>query len=204
MDFWNFARDWRKLTRELPDRNFNWKEFPSLVMEELDSIRPLRSVGKELRAVKVYASTKPPEYMFQDGIDRASIDDEELRRKWLTDDLDQITSYTVDISSQTDRTIRCDKCSHSNIDYTEQGIDTKIAIDLVALASRNLYDIAVLVTDDTDLIPSIQCVQNALDKQVVHLGFEQVTQSGKRTKNLVRNEAWSHLFIDSMLGSLEA
>jgi hypothetical protein len=195
IDFWNFSRNWQHLTGSLPEDNLDWAALPIAILEHLDAIPHMRNIRKELRSVKVFASVKPIEYFQKDGISKNEIEDERRLQKWLQDDLDQLTSYTVDITANSNRSIRCDVCESETDLFFEQGVDTKIAIDLVSLASRDLYDIAVLVTDDHDLVPSTQCVQDALDKQIVHLGF-------KDQKTDVRLEAWGHLFIDDMLSSI--
>ena len=201
VDFWNLSVGWRDITKALPEKNLDWAKLPSVILEHLDDILPLRSIDKELRSIKVYASAKPADFMISPNTTQLEIDEEERRLRWLTNYVDQLTGYTVDVSSQSRRSVPCHVCSRDTGHYVEQGVDTKMAIDLVALASRDLYDIAVLVTDDQDLIPSIQCVQDALDKQVVHLGFEK-DNKGRKISNSVRNEAWGHLFLDNMLSSI--
>lgn len=196
VDFWNFSKSWKDLTKVLPEKNLDWAALPAAIIEQLDEIAPLRRTRKEFRGIKVYASTKPPEFLFDNNISQSEFMDEERRNSWLRNTLDQLTSYTVDISTQARREVACGFCNKDTGHYVEQGVDTKMAIDLVSLASRDLYDIAVLITDDTDLIPSIQCVQDALDKQVIHLGFD------TKTRNDVKNEAWGHLFIDNMLSDI--
>jgi uncharacterized LabA/DUF88 family protein len=196
MDFWNFSKNWRDLTKVLPEKNLDWSIFPAIIVEHLDQIAPLKRSSKELRAVKVYASSKPSDFCLDDDVTRGDVMDEHRRNIWLREYLDQLTSYTVDISTQLRRTVSCSVCNKDTGHYVEQGVDTKMAIDLVALASRDLYDIAVLITDDTDLIPSIQCVQDALDKQIIHVGFD------NKKRNDVKNEAWGHLFIDDMLSDI--
>ena len=42
----------------------------------------------------------------------------------------------------------------------EKGIDTALAIDFVTLAVDGLYDIGVIVSTDTDLIPALEFVQS--------------------------------------------
>ena len=43
--------------------------------------------------------------------------------------------------------------------YKEKGTDVKIAVDLIVGAVDNLYDTAILVSSDTDLIPAIRYVK---------------------------------------------
>ncbi len=52
----------------------------------------------------------------------------------------------------------------------EKGVDVKIAVDLVACAFEDKYDIAVLVSSDTDLIPAVKHVIG-MKKTVEYVGF---------------------------------
>jgi uncharacterized LabA/DUF88 family protein len=195
IDFWNFAHNWRDLTGQFPEHNLDWGELPQAILDGLNNIPLLRHVHKELRAVKVYASVRPNEHLIDGSVSPHDVQVERSRRDWLQNNLDQLISYTVDITTQSSRSVHCDACGCDSSQLIEQGVDTKIAIDLVSLASRDLYDIAVLVTDDQDLVPGTQCVQEALDKQVVHLGFRDKSSP-------VKLETWGHLFVDDMLSAI--
>jgi uncharacterized LabA/DUF88 family protein len=54
--------------------------------------------------------------------------------------------------------------------YHEKGVDVKIAVDVLTGAYEYLYDSAILLSSDTDLIPVIQKVR-ALGKAVEYIGF---------------------------------
>ncbi len=54
--------------------------------------------------------------------------------------------------------------------YHEKGVDVKIATDLLVGAYENLYDDAIVISSDTDLIPAIQKVKE-LGKNVEYVGF---------------------------------
>jgi uncharacterized LabA/DUF88 family protein len=58
----------------------------------------------------------------------------------------------------------------SNGVFHEKGVDVKMAIDMIIGAYENYYDVAVLVSSDTDLIPAIKQVHK-LGKIVEHVGF---------------------------------
>jgi uncharacterized LabA/DUF88 family protein len=53
---------------------------------------------------------------------------------------------------------------NNNGSYHEKGVDVKIAVDLLVGAYENIYDTAILISSDTDLIPVI--------KKIKHLGKE--------------------------------
>jgi uncharacterized LabA/DUF88 family protein len=54
--------------------------------------------------------------------------------------------------------------------FQEKGVDVHIAVDLLTGAYEDVYDTAVLVSSDTDLIPAIQAVRRR-KRQVEYLGF---------------------------------
>lgn len=53
----------------------------------------------------------------------------------------------------------------------EKGVDVKMAVDLVIGAADNLYDTAVVISSDTDLIPAIKYVMSGKKKLVEYVGF---------------------------------
>lgn len=59
----------------------------------------------------------------------------------------------------------------------EKGTDVKIATDLIVGAVDNLYDTAILVSSDTDLIPAIQYVRYK-KKKVEYVGFSHAPSFG--------------------------
>ena len=54
--------------------------------------------------------------------------------------------------------------------YHEKGVDVKIAVDLLVGAYEDIYDTAIVLSSDTDLIPAIQKV-NHLGKKIEYIGF---------------------------------
>lgn len=71
--------------------------------------------------------------------------------------------------------------------YHEKGVDVKMAVDLLVGAYENIYDVAILVSSDTDLIPAIQKVKQ-LGKEVEYIGF-----SHKPSYGLIKNATESRL-----------
>ncbi len=59
----------------------------------------------------------------------------------------------------------------------EKGTDVKIAIDLVVGASDDLYDVAIVISSDTDLIPAIKYIKHK-NKQVEYIGFSHAPSLG--------------------------
>lgn len=54
--------------------------------------------------------------------------------------------------------------------YHEKGVDVQLAIDLVIGAYDNVYDTAIIISSDTDLIPAMKKVK-LLGKRIEYIGF---------------------------------
>src|SRR3989344_6219180 len=61
--------------------------------------------------------------------------------------------------------------------YKEKGTDVKIAIDMIIGAVDDIYDTAILVSSDTDLIPAIQYTKYK-KKKVEYVGFAHAPSLG--------------------------
>lgn len=58
------------------------------------------------------------------------------------------------------REVHCNACGDRHQRYQEKGVDMRIGVDMLALASKNLYDVAVLVTGDGDLVEAVRAVKD--------------------------------------------
>ncbi len=69
--------------------------------------------------------------------------------------------------------------------YHEKGVDVLMAIDLLVGAYENLYDTAILVSSDTDLIPVLTKVRS-MKKKVEYIGFSHKPSYGLITHSDIR------------------
>lgn len=53
----------------------------------------------------------------------------------------------------------------------EKMLDTHMAVDLIGDATFDVYDVAVIVSEDSDFVPAVEFVQEMRYKHVVHVGF---------------------------------
>jgi uncharacterized LabA/DUF88 family protein len=77
--------------------------------------------------------------------------------------------------------------------FFEKGVDVRLAVDIVTMAFEKKYDIAFVVSSDTDLIPAIQKAQ-AYKREIVHVGFEHqpslaLIRYASRSRMIIRREA---------------
>jgi len=73
---------------------------------------------------------------------------------------------------------------HRDKSYHEKGVDVRLAVEMIRLARQNKYDIAYLLSSDTDLVPAVEEVLS-LNKKVKYVGATENQSFGlsKITKN---------------------
>jgi uncharacterized LabA/DUF88 family protein len=102
-------------------------------------------------------------------------------RKWVTTWLNRQPGITVEARERKPRSIaRCPACHKAIADCphcgkriqstVEKGVDTLIATDMIRLAWENAYDLAVLATSDSDLVPAVEFL-NLRGRKVIQAGF---------------------------------
>jgi len=158
-----------------------WERLPKIIMDRLMQRGFIHKGDADLRGITVYASTHPePD------------EHERKRERWLRLVLDQMPGYTVKTAVRQRQP--CDHGVHLE-HFVEKGVDTMLVCDMLSLAMRDFYDLGVVISNDSDLIPSIQTVQDVLDRQIVHVGFGNSGQA-------IRSAAWGHVLVDGMKGEL--
>jgi uncharacterized LabA/DUF88 family protein len=65
----------------------------------------------------------------------------------------------------------CKSCGDKVVCLVEKGCDVSIAVDMMDMAYKNLYDTSVLVSSDGDLVRACQCVKD-LGKHVENAYFQ--------------------------------
>jgi uncharacterized LabA/DUF88 family protein len=113
---------------------------------------------------------------------RAENDDYKLE---LTREIGSVAGCTmVPIYRRTPREDQLSSCQYTSGGIPiapEKMLDTHVATDLIGDAMFDAYDIALLVSEDSDFVPAVQFVHEIRGKQVVHVGF------GGRTNELRGN-----------------
>lgn len=180
VDHSNVECSWER-ARTTRGSKLNWARLPTLLMDQITHMESLAGSQIDFRGISVYASTHP-----------SPNDSQKKKSHWLQYVLDQMEGYTVKVSVRQAVEETCDQ-GHKSTHYVEKGVDTKISCDMLSLAMRDLYDIGIIISDDADLIPSIECVQDVLDKKIIHAGFKDPTNRTSGAK--IRSAAWAHVFL---------
>ncbi len=177
-DYFSFA--WKGLS----DCRSNWAKLPKVISERLVLSEFIDAHAPVVKGVFVYASIHPDPGAAQERFN-----------DWLRFNLSQQPGYTVRLS---ERRPVVQSCAHGHKieHYISKGLDTRITCDLISFATRNTYDLGVLVSGDSDLIPAVDFVQESLDKKIVHIG-------GAKGSQALRCSAWGHILLDDLVPELE-
>ncbi|MDE2180149.1 MAG: NYN domain-containing protein [candidate division NC10 bacterium] len=176
IDYWNFQltlNEREASERGLDDYRFkiDWKGVgPWLVKKACDAIG-VDDRTHSFDGVIIYASHNP---LTAEG---------RGFRKWATTWLDRQPGVSVVCLERKPKALpKCPKC-YREIEYcpnqecrspligtVEKGVDTYIATDMIRLAWENAYDLAVLATSDSDLVPAVKFL-DLKARKVVQAGF---------------------------------
>jgi len=94
------------------------------------------------------------------------------------------------------RTIsECPFCGQGITRTVEKGIDAALLTDMVKAAFDDTFDVAVLITEDSDFVPAVKFIQERWTKRIYHAYFR-----GKSDE--LRNACWKHIFFDDFMAEL--
>ena len=166
--------------------SIKWESLPEIILEQLEEMAYIGETPKEIRAVDIYASV--------DKRNDAAKHEFEL---WLDEDLDPLPGFQVHtFSTKKENKKICKQCDRP-LDRSElvKGLNTKVACDLLSHAVNDSYDIAVLIMDDPEIVPSVLGVQEIFDKQIIHVG-------SRGEGDALRSAAWGNFYLDRLVSQL--
>lgn len=125
-------------------------------------VATIREKHPNLRLVRTYVYTCPPDQ-------KANFQQYGAHQKWLSALRGKISNIEV----------RLGRLKRVAGGFTEKGIDVHVAVDMLTRAFQNHYDIAALVSGDSDYVPVVKTLREAIpgDREIVN-AF--VTGSGSR------------------------
>ena len=63
--------------------------------------------------------------------------------------------------------------------YHEKGVDVQIAVEMIRYARLDKYDVAYLISSDTDLVPAVEEVKD-FGKEVTYVGVKRQPKDGEK------------------------
>ncbi|MEW6674185.1 MAG: NYN domain-containing protein [Thermodesulfobacteriota bacterium] len=191
VDFWNLQLSWNEYHLRLGSSDIIRIPWDVTLPQVL-----LSRIGKdsEYAGTHVYASINP-----------TSPKDRRLRS--FLQQMDLFKGYNVTVKERTpakpikctDENCRreithCPYCRKELIRTVEKGVDTSIAIELFHYALDNVYDKAVLISNDQDFVPAIEYIQRR-GNQIFHASF-------KNQGFEVKKACWSHIDFEDIMPEL--
>ncbi len=189
VDFWNFQIHWNTYHRRSGRTGvvrIPWKDvLPSVICDAIDS----RAV---YAGTNVYASVDPK-------------NKEDSKLRGFLNAMDAFPGYKVTIKQRKQAArVRCPKCE-SHVDHcpscnarlirsVEKGVDTSLVTDLLTMGIGGIYDRAVLVSADSDMVSAVEFLQQK-GCNVTHFFF-------RPYGNELRNACWNNFGFEDYMQQL--
>ena len=180
IDYWNFQVHWNQRTGKA---KCDWTKLgPELLAQVNSMLSPLGLGPARLEGVRLYASNLQGEP--GDGKMLA----------WMNQFLKRIPGWSVFIRERhlRDKPIHCRACGHTMErcesckgvlqQAVEKGVDAAIVSDMLILAWEGVYDMAIILSQDSDFIPAVAAVQNK--------GLKVVNAGWSTGGNQLQQECW--------------
>ena len=146
---------------------FDWARFPLWLTEKAADLCYIRDATYE--GMHVYSSYNPD-----------SLKDLNHKR-WAQNWLNRQPGVQVSLRERQHRpppscpncyreVAICPACKEDMTGTIEKGVDTAIATDMIRLAWEHVYDVAVLVSSDADLVPAVDFL-DLRGRKVLQAGF---------------------------------
>ncbi|MEM6497193.1 MAG: NYN domain-containing protein [Pseudomonadota bacterium] len=196
IDLPNFEMNWKSSNRGRARANtIAWRTLPQVLLDELPGVigiarDSLRFVGAEL-----YESYIPYQLLAMHGeADKADSAYFYRRRRFLETEVAIIPGYSVHIF---DRTLKFEdgapsRNSDGDLQSNEKGVDSGLISHLFSHALADTYDIALLLSEDSDYVPAVRALQANFGKRVIHVGF-------RRRPHGISGTVWGDIIIDHAL-----
>ena len=172
IDYWNLQltlnrREAKATGQDEDDVRFkiNWRDFPAWVASKAAGTVGVSDFSYE--GAIIYASYNPSS--------------DPSFKNWVSNWLDRQPGIQVDARARQPKALprcsschkeiaACPSCSARIAATIEKGVDTAIVTDMIRLAWEGAYDVAVLVSSDSDLVPAVKFLDQKGSK-VIQAGF---------------------------------
>jgi hypothetical protein len=182
------------------ERDIGWQALPQVLLEETGAwLTRTRKAPQALvyRGMHVYGTlfedayfslletmlrheqTAPGRLSLPIRLRKETIDkwreENEQHKAELTREIGNVTGCVmVPIYRHTPREDQLSSCQYTSGGIPiapEKMLDTFIATDLIGDATFDAFDVALLLSEDSDFVPAVEFVQTMRNKHIVHVGF---------------------------------
>lgn len=193
VDFPNFNINWRSRFKT----EIDWPALPDALLSILSSMPQLKNERLLFRGAHVYDSFIPYDLLALNGVSLSEARQRYFysQRAFLEADLAGVAGYFVHVFNRTIKgsAHNPERTADGLIKSEEKGVDTSIVTDMLVHASNDVYDIAVLFSDDSDYVPAVTAAQNHFNKRIIHAGFRTYPRG-------ISGATWDEILIDHTVG----
>ena len=192
VDFWNFTLNWNE--RAPQNARIDWPGVPRVLLQRSTKLLESAELGTpRLEETRIYASYETQERGLK-------------LRNWLHNFLDRQPGFSVFTYERRWRkkAIHCRKCQGELVSCpqcgeafgraVEKSVDSSIVTDLLSLAWDNTYDLAILVSSDSDFVPVVRHLQTK--------NFKVVNATWKGHGFDLATECWASFELDGLIDNL--
>ncbi len=157
-------------------REKGWKRFYWLNLQRM--IQHLLKPSQVLVCVKYFTSiVKRP-------------DDKRRRQQVYLEALGTLTDLKIFYGHFISDTVTCHSCGHQYETHHEKMTDVNIAVELMTDAFKDSFDVAFLVSGDSDLVGLLHSIRNLFPRKRVVVAFPP-----RRTSSALKREADAYIYI---------
>lgn len=126
---------------------------------KVDAFAKKLSTGRDLQRTYYYNSPAPP-----------TVNQAQSQAYW--DSLGWLDTVRPRLGRIVRRVLhtKCPLCQKeiSIPSYVQKGVDTRMVVDMISLAHQNAYDVAILVSGDSDLTETVEWIREHTQKRVIN------------------------------------
>jgi len=145
-------------------RRYLWLNIQDMVGRLLRPDQTLVATKYFTTRISGYRPSDRPEYA-------ASRKDKKKRQSTYLDALETLGDFEIKYGKFHEDQIECKKCRATWMDAEEKMTDVNIATEMIFDAFANRYDVAMVVSGDSDLVPPIKAIRSTFSNKRINAVF---------------------------------
>ncbi|NQU06311.1 MAG: NYN domain-containing protein [Calditrichaeota bacterium] len=191
LDYSNFFISWGKL---YPTKRYDVLKIPDIFIKHANKVIASTCPDKTLafEGLRLYASYNPAR---DKGLRNFLIYEIKSKPGIYVDLKDRRPSKKgIHCKNCDDVIVNCPKCNKPFMRASEKGVDAAIITDMFSLHIENVYDVAILITADSDMIGMVEYLQNR--------GVKVINASWRNIGSTLRSVCWASFEINDIATKL--
>lgn len=160
-------------------RSKGWRKYYWLNLQCLS--QKLLKLDQRLIAAKYFTARVSAGNKATSGKAREKMESKRRRQAIYLDALDGLKDFMIFEGHYLAKTITCKNCGNSWLTHEEKMTDVNIATELIMDAHNDKFDVAMIISGDSDLVPPILAAQKTCPEKRIVIAFPP-SRSSERLK----------------------